>query len=379
VRFLFVCSPGLGHLQPLLPLANAARAAGHEVSVATDAGTASASLALGFPTDIVGFDHGVELRQALKEEKPPRADIRIFVFTRFFAGKALEPRLRDIEAKCLPRRPDIIVHEIAEFAAPIAAELAHVPLVTVGFGPLLKPDVAEAGGIAAAPSWRARGLTPPMWGGLYRDLYVDPCPPALQIAEIRELPAVIKMGRETSRPHSRPDWLGEVRAPLIYVTFGTVSNRDHGIFRMVLDALSMLPVEVIVTVGENNDPADFGPQPKTTRIFQFVPQDSLLPYCSAVVAHAGAGTLFGALAHGIPLLLLPQSADQFYNAGRASQAGAALSLMPEDASVQAISTTMRRLLNDLAFVTRARFVSAEMAAMPGPGEALAHITTLRRR
>jgi UDP:flavonoid glycosyltransferase YjiC (YdhE family) len=73
MRLLFLCSPGFGHLQRLLPLASAARAAWHEVSFATDAETASASVALGFPTDIVGLDHGVELREALRTEKPPRA------------------------------------------------------------------------------------------------------------------------------------------------------------------------------------------------------------------------------------------------------------------------------------------------------------------
>jgi UDP:flavonoid glycosyltransferase YjiC (YdhE family) len=379
VRILFVCSPGLGHLNPLLSLANAARDRGHGVSFATDAGTASQTAALGFPTDIVGVDHGAELREALRTEKPPRENIREFVFTRFFAGKALEPRLRDIEAKCLPRRPDIIVHEIAEFAAPIAAALARTPLITVGFGPLLRPEVAEAAGGAAAPSWQSRGLAPALWGGLYRDLYVDPCPPALQIVEIRDLPAVLRMGRDTAKSEARPEWLGEIRAPLIYVTFGTISNRDHGLFRMVLDALSALPVEIVVTVGENNDPNDFGPQPRTTRIFQFVRQESLLPYCSAVVAHAGAGTLFGALALGIPLLLLPQSADQFYNAHQAKKAGAALSLMPEEASVEAIATSVERLLRDPVFATRARFVAAEMAAMPKPGDVLAHIAQLRWR
>ena len=72
---------------------------------------------------------------------------------------------------------------------------SRIPVATVGYGPLLEPDVAEAAGVAAEPFWRARGLSPPRWAGLYRELYVDPCPPSLQIAAIEELPALQKMGQ----------------------------------------------------------------------------------------------------------------------------------------------------------------------------------------
>ena len=83
-------------------------------------------------------------------------------------------------------------------------------------------------------------------------------------------------------------------------------------------------------------------RPARTRIFHFIQQESLLPHCRAVVAHAAAGTLLGALACGVPMLLLPQCADQFYNACRASPAGTAIALMPEDASAEATTTSVER-------------------------------------
>jgi UDP:flavonoid glycosyltransferase YjiC (YdhE family) len=376
MRLLFTSRPYLGHLQPMLPLAKAARAAGHEVVFATGAEVASALVVHGFPTEIVGADVGPAIMQALQTEPPPRSEIRKFVFTRFFVGKELEPRLQGIEAVCLSRRPDVIVHEIAELAAPLAAALAEIPVVTIGFGPLLEPDDAEAAGVAAEPFWRARGLSPPRWAGLYRYLDLDPCPPSLQIPAIDHLPAVQKMGPGVPQSHGSPEWLSDVRAPLVYVTFGTIFNRDHSLFLRVLEALETLPIELVVTVGKNNDPAAFGPRPATTRIFNFIPQETLLPHCRAVVAHAGAGTLLGALACGVPMLLLPQSADQFYNTGRACAAGTAIALMPEDASAQAIRTSVARLLNEPAFADRARVVEVEMAAMPSPEEALVSIERL---
>jgi MGT family glycosyltransferase len=170
--------------------------------------------------------------------------------------------------------------------------------------------------------------------------------------------------------------LSAVKAPLVYVTFGTIFNRDQRLIRRVLDALETLPVEIVATVGENNDPDAFGPRRATTRIFRFIPQESVLPYCRAVVCHAGGGTVLGALAAGAPMLLLPQSADQFYNASRACAAGTALALMPEDAGAEAIATSFARLLNQPGFVERARAVRLEMSALPSPEEAWARVERL---
>ena len=378
MRLLFVSRPGLGHLLPLLPIANAARVAGHDVRFATGADLAPVPALHGFPVDIVGLSDTGAISQALAAEKPARSDIRKFVFTRFFAGVELEPRLRDLEAKCLPRRPDAILHDIAELASPVAAAMARIPLVTVGFGPLLDPAVAEAAGTAAEPAWRARGLTVPRWAGLYRDLYIDPCPPLLQVPAIADLPATQPMGPGPLTGAAPPDWIGDVKAPLVYVTMGTIFNRDHKVFRNILEALHRLPVEVVMTVGQNNDPAAFSPIPKTTRIFRYVPQDALLPHCRAVVAHGGSGTFLGALAHGVPLVLLPQSADQFYNASRAVPADVAISLTPEEATVDAIKFAMARILDEPGFAEAARRAARQLATMPGPNEVVRVIERFSR-
>jgi hypothetical protein len=63
-------------------------------------------------------------------------------------------------------------------------------------------------------------------------------------------------------------------------------------------------------------------------------------------------------------LLLPQSADQFYNASRARAAATAIALMPEEANAEAITTSVARLLNEPDFAARACDVRVEMAAMP---------------
>jgi UDP:flavonoid glycosyltransferase YjiC (YdhE family) len=377
MRVLFTGRGSPSHLRPMLPLAEAARAGGHEVVFATGAEGASTMAARGFPTEIVGIDSQSAILEALWAERPPPSEIRRFVFTRFFVGRELEPRLSGLEAVCSSHRPDVVVHGFTELAAPLLCALIGIPVATVGFGPFLEPDVAEAAGAVTRQIWQTRGLSAPPRGGLFRDLYVDPCPPSLQIPAVEELPAVQRMGPAAPASREPPEWLGSIAAPLVYVTFGTVFNRDRDLIRKVLAACETLPIEIVATVGDDNDPAAFGPRPTTTRVLRFVPQEGLLPHCRAVVCHAGAGTVLGASAAGVPMLLMPQSADQFYNASRASAAGTAIALNPEEASARSIAASLARLLGDPSFAARAAAVRLEMAAMPSPQEAWSRVERLR--
>ena len=95
-----------------------------------------------------------------------------------------------------------------------------------------------------------------------------------------------------------------------------------------------------------------------------------------MVAHAGSGTLLGALAWGKPLVLLPQFADQFYNAERALRAGVALVLPPNEVTREAVAERVRTLLADATFSGRAGQVRAELAAMPDVETVLDRIDAL---
>ena len=130
-----------------------------------------------------------------------------------------------------------------------------------------------------------------------------------------------------------PEWLAELERPLVYFTLGTIFNLESGdLFERVLAGLSGLPVSVVVTVGREVDPKALGPQPGNVRVEQYVPQSLLLPRCDLVVSHAGSGSVVGALAHGLPMVLLPIGADQPLNAARCEALGVARVLDPFHAS-----------------------------------------------
>ena len=122
-------------------------------------------------------------------------------------------------------------------------------------------------------------------------------------------------------------WLDELEPPLVYVTMGTVFNQPE-LFRPLLAGLDGHKGSALVTVGRDVEPRSVRPPAARVRVERFVPQGHVLPRSAAVVSHGGSGTTLGALAHGLPLVLVPQAADQFDNAARAEAAGAALVLLP---------------------------------------------------
>jgi UDP:flavonoid glycosyltransferase YjiC (YdhE family) len=101
-------------------------------------------------------------------------------------------------------------------------------------------------------------------------------------------------------------------------------------------------IEVVVTVGELNDPAALGVQPANVHVERWFQLAALLPHCDAVVCHAGSGTTLAALAAGLPLVLVPQGADQFTNADACQRAGVARVLLPGAVTRQPCATPSAR-------------------------------------
>jgi len=115
-------------------------------------------------------------------------------------------------------------------------------------------------------------------------------------------------------------------------------------------------------------PLALGPTPENAHMEEFIDQAHVLPHCAAVVHHAGAGTMFGVLAHGLPSVVLPQSADNFINAALLARAGTAQKLMPGELTSASVRSSVRLVLDDDSHRQRAQLLADEINAMPSPRE-----------
>jgi UDP:flavonoid glycosyltransferase YjiC (YdhE family) len=378
---LFAFTGGRGHLDPLVPIARAATTAGHTVAVASTPSMVSTVGSLGFEAFPIG--------RPGSGKPPPRLPLRAVdiereerEFRERFAGDGARERAPGVLALCKVWRPDLLVIDETDFGSMLAAESAGRPYATVvvliASGSFTRPDLIgeELGALRAE-----YGLPPdPELTMLNRHLVLAPGPPSLRDPDY-PLPATAHSFRPMEPPRgdapAPPSPITLRDAPTVYFTLGTVFNTESGdLFARVLAGLRELNVNVIATTGDWLDPSEFGPLPAHVHVEQFVPQASVLPYSSAVVSHAGSGSLLGALAHGLPQVLIPLGADQPFNAARCEALGVARVLDAVEVTPELIRHEVSTVLVDTAYRTGAERLRDELAALPGPESAVARLEEL---
>jgi UDP:flavonoid glycosyltransferase YjiC (YdhE family) len=365
MRVLFTTTPGRGHYHPMLALAHALAEGGHEVAWAAADPVCVRLRELGFTAMVSGNPEppaGLSLLDRYPEfASLPPAERPNYLFSKIFGPERAAPMVEDLLPLAREWSPSVMVCEQAELAGPIAAAALGIPNVTTGFGhPLPAARVARAGE-AMQPLWQAHGLTVLPFAGTYQHLYVDPYPEALKAYGNEHIPDIVKLRTHDPAPTT-------ARKPLVYVTFGTVFNRDLSLIATVVDGVRALPVDLVVTLGPGNDPAALGEQPPNVQVAEYIPQADLLPRCTAVVSHAGSGTFLAALAQGLPQLVLPQAADQFLNAAAAVRAGVAREVPLGEITAERVRGELEQVLHDPAIAAAASAMSAEIAAMPSAGD-----------
>ena len=377
VRILFTCAAELGHFLPLLPVAGSAAGAGHHVAFAVPESFRGRVEAEGFLTMKAGLDRAeiaAELDLRFPEWPTVALEDRLRFALATVGARIVAPgTVDDLVAAIASFGADVLVHGPAVFAGPVAAELADIPAANHSWGPLLGLDDLAAVATAAEPLWTERALEAPPLAGMFRHLYLDICPPSLQTAEIAAV-GVAHPVRPTpagADGADLPSWVGELPpVPTVYVTLGTFCNRFTHLFTTVLEGVADLPVNVVVTVGDDQDPAALGPQPANVHVARWLPISLLLPHCRLLVTHGGSGTMLAALAGGVPLLILPQGHDHARNAALCQARGVGRSLSPAELSGDAVRAEVVAMLGDPRYAAAAAAVAREVAAMPGPEHAV---------
>lgn len=379
MRMLFTFVGGSGHYEPLLPIAQAARAAGHTVAfacgpsmVATVENSAFTVFAIGTSSSQAPERRPLLAVDMQREERDLREG---------FARDGARFRAPGILTLCAEWQPDVIVHDETDFGSPIAAERLQLPYATVlviAAGAFVRKDVVGQ----ALDEVRAEHDLPPdpELTMLSRYLVLSPFPPSYRDPAFPLPPTAYAFH---SRPHdaaahAAPSWIENLPdQPTVYFTLGTIFNLESGdLFTRVLTGLRDLPINLIVTVGQHIDPAEFGPQPANVHIERYIPQAAILPHCSAVVSHGGSGSVMGALTHGLPSVLLPMGADQPLNGARCTDLGVARVLDPIAATSESVRNAIDAVLSDPRYRRAAERLRDEIAALPEPEHAVALLECL---
>jgi UDP:flavonoid glycosyltransferase YjiC (YdhE family) len=370
-----------GHFGPLSPFARACAEAGHEVRVAAPASYADAVTRAGFTHEPFA-DAPPALMGAIMARLPTmtfeEADNLVVreVFARIDAQAGLPSLVETVERW----RPDVVLRESAELASLAAAERAGVPHVHVcigmhevasWFAEVISDPLAELGRLADLGDGR-------LSAALASETVLSSVPDPLDFAAGTVPPDADRYLRFHQPPLTAagqplPDW-GDLDAPLVYVTFGSVAGSlppFAGVFREALDALADVEARVLLTVGRNLDPADLGALPANAHVRQWWPQHAVLRHAAAMLGHGGFGTTMGALAAGVPQVVAPLfSFDQVVNGEHVAAVGAGITVGQGPGAVAKAAAEIPRLLEAPMYAESARRIAAAMRDLPPPAEAV---------
>ena len=151
-----------------------------------------------------------------------------------------------------------------------------------------------------------------------------------------------------------PDFaeLPKLKSPdhaLIYVTMGSSGSPE--VLRALLPALEKFDSDIVLTTA--GKPLPKGLNPGRARIFDYLPGERVCAQASLVVCNGGSPTTNQALAHGVPILGIPQNMDQFLNMRAIEHAGAGLMLRTDRIEQRVLQRSLARLLNEPGFKVQA--------------------------
>ncbi len=391
MRVLFATHATSGHYHPLVPLAKALQDAGHEVAFVTSKFFCQSIEASGFECLPAGYDLDTHWSEATIEKQfpeyakvPQGLEKMRWMASNIFAGLMLEQMVPDLLIRVDEWQPDVLVREPSEFSAAIVGEKLHIPYATAGW-PLFFPHELWLELVGEELNEIRTEYELPVdeqLSMLHPYLYMAFAPPEYA-GDPDNIPPTAHLFRpdpfDRSGPEDLPDWIDDLPdQPTIYATLGTVFNDEPGVFELIIDAFREEPVNLIVTVGRNQDPTRFDPLPDHIHVERYIPQSLLLPYCDLVIAHSGYNTVVNVLGAGLPMVSVPVGGDQEVQAKPGVRMGASIMIPPNERSADAIREGARKLLADSTYRENAERFRDRLQVMPGPDQAVLLLEQLAR-
>lgn len=363
-RFLFVTWGGAGNQTPAIGLAAALADRGHAVVFA------------GYPEQQHRFEQlGYEFHELPRAQHawptvPPDDWMPVLVD----AVWACPQHLEDVPELIAAERCDALVVDCLMFGALAAAERVPVPtavLVHSAPGALVPPG----GGLEQLALGQVNAVRAKAGLAEVATLWDTWRPFTALCTSIRDLdplashiPADFAYVGPIFEPHMPATWPWPWRdddRPLVLVSFSTGQAWDQASrIRRTVAALADGGHRVLVTTGLAD--LDGMTVPADTVLLPFLPHAEVLPHAAVTVTHAGHGTVAASLAHGVPLVGLPNlAADQPALAAQIARLGAGRALDGNTATPDEIADAVHAVLSDGRYADTARRLADVIDAMPG--------------
>lgn len=365
MRILFSSTGAVGHFRSLAPFIDACAERGEETLVAGPPWLAGTAQEKGY--EFVAFeapsaDDLGRLRSGF--ENLPEDERNAAVRREAYGRLRPQASVRMLNEICRDWQPDAVIREHAEFGSALAAELHRIPVIRVSrlasfeegvIAQCAEPlgDLRSALGLPADPGGERLRHSPSVtfWPASLEDPGHASASRPVRFRDPSWDDPVSELDRASE----------DGMAPLIYVTFGTVTGTlpiASRVYTTLIEAITGLPVRGLLTAGRiDGKPYPFPALPPNLRTESWVNEVRILSACSAVVCHGGSGSILAPVAAGVPLVLVPLFGDQHANAQRVSEFGAGT---VAELDAESIRHATLRVLNDEANRRQAQALASEL-------------------
>ncbi|MEU7582577.1 macrolide family glycosyltransferase [Streptomyces sp. NPDC041068] len=165
----------------------------------------------------------------------------------------------------------------------------------------------------------------------------------------------------------RPAGAGKV----LLVSLGSAYTQQPEFYRSCVAAFGDLPGwHVVLQIGKHVSPAELGDAlPANVEVRSWVPQLAILEQADAFVTHAGMGSSSEGLFCGVPMIAVPQGAEQPMNADRLVELGVARRIDTEAATAAVLRSALLELTSDPEVAERCARLKAEVRGDGGTARA----------
>ncbi|WP_042347719.1 macrolide family glycosyltransferase [Bacillus massiliigorillae] len=136
---------------------------------------------------------------------------------------------------------------------------------------------------------------------------------------------------------------------VIYISRGTVINQAIDFYKLCLKAFGNTNYTVIMSIGEQTQLGKLGDIPENFIVKNYVPQTEVLKHTKLFITHGGMNSTNEGLYYGVPLIVIPQSADQPIIAEQVTNIGAGIQLQMESLTANQLYEVAENLLNDPSY------------------------------
>jgi len=145
-------------------------------------------------------------------------------------------------------------------------------------------------------------------------------------------------------PYEIPKFEANNRAPLLYVSFGSLGSGDTALLKRIIALIGTLPYRALVNVGDYIDAYDA--PPPNVHLASWYPQPSVLPLVDAVIHHGGNNSFTECLYFGKPAIIMPYVWDGHDNAMRVQETGHGLRMHRSNWTDDELAGAIETLLTD---------------------------------